>query len=147
MLSLVTLALLAATSSPAVAATVGGSSFVDHGITPHAGRWLDRLPSEVGKGHPRIASIASWYGPGFAGNLTANGERFNPSAMTAAHPYLPFGTRLRVTNRNNGRSVIVRVNDRGPFVGGRAIDLSKGAAGRIGMISTGVAPVKIEVLR
>ncbi|MBW4556960.1 MAG: septal ring lytic transglycosylase RlpA family protein [Trichormus sp. ATA11-4-KO1] len=90
--------------------------------------------------------IASFYGRDFAGRPTATGERFNPEAMTAAHRSLPFGTRVRVTNTRNGRSVVVRINDRGPFIRGRVIDLSTGAARSIGMISSGVAPVKIEVL-
>ncbi len=89
---------------------------------------------------------ASWYGPGFDGNLTANGERFNQNALTAAHPSLPFGTRIRVTNQNNGRSVVVRVNDRGPYAGGRIIDLSAGSADVIGLSASGVAPVSLEVL-
>ena len=90
--------------------------------------------------------LASWYGPGFHGARTANGERFNQHAMTAAHRTLPFGTQVRVTNVNNGRSVVVRINDRGPFTGGRVIDLSMAAAQTIGMVSSGVAPVQIEVL-
>jgi rare lipoprotein A len=89
---------------------------------------------------------ASWYGPGFDGNLTANGERFNQNALTAAHPSLPFGTRIRVTNQNNGRSVVVRVNDRGPYAGGRIVDLSAGSADVIGLTASGVAPVSLEVL-
>ena len=78
--------------------------------------------------------------------MTANGEMMNPSAMTAAHRYLPFGTKVRVTNVKNGKSVIVRINDRGPFVGGRVIDLSKGAARKVGMIKSGVARVKVTTL-
>ncbi|MEB3282651.1 MAG: septal ring lytic transglycosylase RlpA family protein, partial [Lyngbya sp.] len=93
-----------------------------------------------------VEGWASWYGPGFHGRLTANGERFNQYEMTAAHRSLPFGTTVRVTNTNNGRSVVVRINDRGPFSGGRIIDLSVAAAEAIGMISSGVAPVKVEVL-
>ncbi|NJM48345.1 MAG: septal ring lytic transglycosylase RlpA family protein [Alkalinema sp. RU_4_3] len=89
---------------------------------------------------------ASWYGPGFDGNLTANGERFNQNAMTAAHKHLPFGTRLRVTNKDTGRSVIVRINDRGPYAGDRILDLSAGAAEQIGLDVSGVAPIKAEVL-
>jgi rare lipoprotein A len=91
------------------------------------------------------AEIATYYGQEFAGRRTASGERFNPSAMTAAHRTLRFGTRVRVTNSHNGRSVIVRINDRGPFVKGRAIDLSSGAARAIGMGST--ADVRMEVIR
>jgi rare lipoprotein A len=95
----------------------------------------------------RVASgIASWYGPGFHGNRSASGEVFNQNAMTAAHRYLPFGTQVRVTNLNTGRSVVVRINDRGPFSRGRVIDLSAGAARAIGMIGSGVAPVSLEVI-
>ena len=91
------------------------------------------------------AQVATYYGKEFAGHRTASGERFNPGAMTAAHRTLPFGTRVRVTNSHTGRSVIVRINDGGPFVKGRSIDLSSGAARAIGMGSTG--NVRIEVLR
>jgi len=90
--------------------------------------------------------MASWYGPGFHGRRSASGERFNQNAMTAAHRTLPFGTRVRVTNLNNGRSVTVRINDRGPFIRGRIIDLSIGAARKINMVNSGVAPVRVEVL-
>ena len=89
---------------------------------------------------------ASWYGPGFHGRLTANGERYNQYAFTAAHRYLRFGTRVRVTNLKNGRSVVVRINDRGPFVGNRVIDLSAAAASSLNMINSGVAPVRVTVL-
>ncbi len=90
--------------------------------------------------------IASYYGSE-SGSRTATGERFNPSQLTAAHRTLPFGTRVRVTNTRNGNSVIVRINDRGPFVGGRVIDVSTAAAQQLGMIGSGVASVKLEVLR
>lgn len=89
---------------------------------------------------------ASWYGPGFHGRLTANGERYNQNAMTAAHRHLRFGTRVRVTNLNNGRSVVVRINDRGPYIKGRVIDVSAAAARSLGMIKSGVAPVKVTIL-
>jgi len=89
---------------------------------------------------------ASWYGPGFHGRLTANGERYNQNALTAAHPNLKFGTRVKVTNLRNGRSVIVRINDRGPYVKGRVIDVSAAAARTLGMIRSGVAPVKVTIL-
>jgi rare lipoprotein A len=88
--------------------------------------------------------IASWYGAEFEGRPTASGEVFRVSQLTAAHPALPFGTLLRVTNKNNNRSVVVRVNDRGPFVTERIIDLSKAAAEQIDMIRTGTAPVVVE---
>ena len=89
---------------------------------------------------------ASWYGPGFHGRRTANGEVFNQNALTAAHPSLTFGTKVKVTNLNNGRSVIVRINDRGPYAGGRVIDLSTAAARSLKMIRSGVARVKVTVL-
>ena len=88
--------------------------------------------------------LASFYGEG---SETASGEKFDPRGMTAAHPTLPFGTRLRVTNVSNGRSVIVRINDRGPFVAGRAVDVSSSAAERIGMVERGVAKVKLDVVQ
>lgn len=90
--------------------------------------------------------MASWYGPGFHGRRTANGEIFNQNALTAAHRSLPFGTKVRVTNVNTGRAVVVRINDRGPFVGNRVIDLSRGAAARIGLVNAGVGPVRLEIL-
>ncbi len=93
------------------------------------------------------AYLASWYGPGFHGNLTANGEIFDQEAMTAAHKKLPFGTELRITNVANGRSVVVRVNDRGPYIEGRELDLSHGAAAVIGGTSMGVIPIQMEILK
>ena len=89
---------------------------------------------------------ASWYGPGFHGRRTANGERYDQDALTAAHRTLPFGTRVRVTNLDNGRTVDVRINDRGPFVAGRIIVLSRAGARVIGLIGPGVGPVRLEVL-
>lgn len=91
------------------------------------------------------SGTASYYSYGNS-TRTATGERFNPQDLTAAHRTLPFGTRVRVTNNWNGRSVIVRINDRGPFIRGRIIDVSLGAARQLGMISTGIASVKVEVL-
>jgi rare lipoprotein A len=90
---------------------------------------------------------ASWYGPGFFGNRTASGEVLRPGTLTAAHRTLPFGTQVRVTNMGNGRSAIVRINDRGPFHGNRVIDLAHGAANNLGLISSGIANVKLEVLQ
>ena len=103
-------------------------------------------PVSKGTAHYRAKGKASWYGPGFAGRKTANGERFNPRALTAAHRTLPFGTKVRVTNLANGKSVVVRINDRGPYAGGRIIDLSKAAARRIGMLKQGVARVEVNAL-
>jgi rare lipoprotein A len=90
------------------------------------------------------AGMASWYGPGFHGRRTANGERFDTHALTAAHRTLPFGTQVRVTNQTNGRSVVVRINDRGPYAGGRVIDLSNASAQAIGI--SGTAKVTIARL-
>jgi rare lipoprotein A len=89
---------------------------------------------------------ASWYGGSLHGGPTASGEPFNQYDLTAAHKTYPFGTRLRVTNPGNGKSVIVRVNDRGPFIRGRDIDLSYAAAQRLDMLRSGVTPVLIEKL-
>jgi rare lipoprotein A len=88
--------------------------------------------------------MASWYGES---QMTASGERFDKHAMTAAHRTLPFGTHVRVTNLDNGRSVVVRINDRGPYGHGRIIDLSEAAARRLGMITAGVVPVRIEIVK
>mgnify|MGYP001551689512 CR=1 FL=1 len=90
---------------------------------------------------------ASWYGPGFNGKPTASGEKFDMHKLTAAHKKLPFGTKVRVTNLNNNKRVIVRINDRGPFKKGRVIDLSKKAAMQIDMINDGVVPVKLELVK
>ena len=98
------------------------------------------------KGQGGAGGMASWYGPGFHGRRTANGEVFDQNALTAAHRSLPFGTKVRVTNVNTGSSVIVRINDRGPFSGGRVIDLSAAAARVIGLVRSGIAPVQIDVL-
>jgi rare lipoprotein A len=90
--------------------------------------------------------IVSYYGREFAGRRTANGERFDPGVLTMAHKTLAFGTLVRVTNLNNNRSVVVRVNDRGPFVASRVADLSAGAAHLLGMLGAGVAQARLEVL-
>jgi rare lipoprotein A len=95
---------------------------------------------------PRVwldEGLASYYGPGLAGRPTASGEKFNPQNLTAAHRKLPFGACLRVVNMGNGRSVEVRVNDRGPFVKGRVVDVSLAAAKRLGMLDKGLARVRL----
>ena len=94
----------------------------------------------------RQYGVASWYGPGFHGRRTANGEVYDQYELTAAHPSLPLGTRVMVTNLVNGRSVEVRINDRGPFVDGRIIDLSYAAARVLGMIGPGTMEVRLQVL-
>ncbi|MFB8787752.1 MAG: septal ring lytic transglycosylase RlpA family protein [Potamolinea sp.] len=108
-----------------------------------------RKVTQVAAGPVKVqisSGLASWYGPGFHGNRSASGEIYNQNAMTAAHRSLPFGTYVQVTNMDNGRSVVVRINDRGPFVGGRVIDLSAAAARVLGVTNTGVAPVRLDVL-
>ena len=94
-----------------------------------------------------VTGEASWYGPGFYGNRTANGEVYKPGTMTAAHRTLPFGTKVRVTNLWNGRTAVIRINDRGPFIDHRVIDLGHGAASDLGLTASGIAQVKLEVLR
>lgn len=95
----------------------------------------------------RQHGLASWYGNEYHGRQSASGEIFNENALTAAHRTLPFGTVVRVYNEKNGRQVVVRINDRGPFIRGRIIDLSKAAAREIDMIVDGVVPVRLEVVR
>jgi rare lipoprotein A len=91
--------------------------------------------------------LASYYGTDFHGKRTASGEIFDQWKLTCAHRELPFGTRLKVTNVENGRSVVVRVNDRGPWVAGRIVDLSFAAARRIEMVKAGVVKVKLEIVK
>ena len=90
--------------------------------------------------------VSSYYGPQFHGKLTANGEIFDMYGVTAAHKELPFNTTVRVTNENNGKSILIRINDRGPYVGNRILDCSFGAAKKLGFVGEGTAPVKIEVI-
>lgn len=112
--------------------------------SPSAARTEPRTP-------PHQVGLASYYGPGFHGEETASGEEFDQRAMTAAHRKLPLGSVVRVTNLENGRSVVVRINDRGPygknFRKGTVIDLSRGAARRLGFLKDGLVRVRIEVLK
>jgi rare lipoprotein A len=112
-------------------------------------------PISESKRSPQIAlanvklsfqGIASWYGYDGSGSKTASGERYYPEGLTAAHRSLPLGTKIRVTNTRNGRSVVVRINDRGPYIRGRILDVSAGAARILGMIGSGIAPINLEVL-
>lgn len=105
----------------------------------------DRDSDVSGRGY-RAEGTASYYGKAHHGKRTASGERFNLNALTAAHRTLPFGTRVKVTNLDNGRSVVVRINDRGPFRRGRIIDLSRAAAEQLNMLRSGTAPVRLESL-
>ncbi|MEK0084012.1 septal ring lytic transglycosylase RlpA family protein [Benzoatithermus flavus] len=99
---------------------------------------------ETGQAAFAQVGVASWYGPGFHGRRTASGEPFDQDDLTAAHRDLPLGSEVTVTNLENGRSIVVQINDRGPYVKGRVIDLSKAAARRLGIIEEGVAKVRIE---
>lgn len=92
------------------------------------------------------SGIASWYGPGFDGKKTSSGEIYDMHGLTAAHSILPLNTLVRVTNLSNNKDVVVRINDRGPFVGERVIDLSLAAAQTIGMVAPGTAPVRVAVI-
>ncbi len=105
---------------------------------------LAAVPLEASANSKQVGT-ASWYGPGFHGRKTASGKRFNQHALTAAHRSLPLGTRAKVTNLTNGKAVLVTINDRGPYHGGRVIDLSRAAAQRLAM--DGTARVSIVALR
>jgi rare lipoprotein A len=104
------------------------------------------MSAEKGRSGSSAIVVASWYGPTFHGRRTASGQVFDQERLTAAHKTLPFGTKLRVTNLRNGRSVMVTVTDRGPYVRNRQLDVSLGAARRLGFIGSGTAPVLIERL-
>jgi rare lipoprotein A len=100
----------------------------------------------IGSPHYYQVGVASWYGPGFQGKPTANGELYDMYSFTAAHKTLPFGTVVKVVDLETGRSVVVRINDRGPFVPGRIIDLSYAAAEALGMVEKGTAKVGLVIL-
>ena len=104
-------------------------------------------PRHYASGDYELEGIAAWYGPGLNGNKTASGEIFDMYSMTAAHKKLPFGSIVRVKNLRNGKAVIVRINDRGPFTKGRIIDLSYGAAYEVDMIRSGIDEVKVDIIR
>ena len=107
---------------------------------------IRRLPASAEPAFRQIG-VASWYGPGFHGRQTASGERFDQNDLTAAHRKLPLGSEVKVTNLENGRSITVEINDRGPYAKGRVLDLSKAAARKLGMMENGVAKVRIEATR
>ncbi|PNV83585.1 MAG: septal ring lytic transglycosylase RlpA family lipoprotein [Sulfurimonas sp.] len=114
-------------------------------MRPYVIRGVKYYPTVVNVGD-EFGGNASWYGPDFHGKLTSNGETYNMYDMTAAHKTLPMNTIVKVTNKKNGLSTVVRINDRGPFIATRIIDLSNTAARKIDMIADGTAPVTIEVL-
>ena len=121
-----------------------GTAVVLSGLVAIGSCLVAAAPASAGGGiRPRIGQ-ASWYGPGFANRKTASGQRFDPNGLTGAHKTMPLGTHVRVTNLRNGRSVMVTINDRGPYRGRRELDLSYGAARRIGLLERGVERVLIE---
>ena len=158
-MSLVVLSGLGLPAEPVLADPGVRHHLVDRLVAPPAVpvRAMVSLPSVAAPPPPQLkrpAAViqvlrgqASWYGPGFYGNRTASGEVYRPGTMTAAHRTLPFGTRVRVTNLWNGRTAVIRINDRGPFVDHRVIDLGQGAASQLGLTASGIADVKLEVLR
>jgi rare lipoprotein A (peptidoglycan hydrolase) len=123
----------------ALAFVVGGCSSQNFSPAPTASHYSPRYETFRGT----RTEVASWYGPGFAGRPTSTGESYNPEGLTAASKTLPLGSHVRVTNPDTGRSVVVRINDRGPFVRGRSIDLSHGAAAQIGLTGKGVGRVQV----
>ena len=140
--------------APRNKAEVAAYYSAQHDIPPDQWKWKESTPYQIeGVTYYPLADaegykekgVASWYGPDFHDKPTANGEIYNQDAMTAAHRTLPFNTLVLVENLDNGRSVVVRVNDRGPYAKDRIIDLSKRAANEIGMIGTGTARVKLTV--
>jgi rare lipoprotein A len=119
---------------------VPAAAFAAQPVASKPARHTSETPS------PAQSGIASWYGSGFVGGKTANGETYRSGDRTAAHKFLPFNTWVKVTDQRSGRSTVVRINNRGPFIRGRIIDLSMVAAKEIGLTSKGIAPVKLEVL-
>jgi len=138
------LALLVGSASPQAAPTEAAPGDATLGATAPAGGALEGAAS--GDAATSFSGVASWYGPEFAGRRTSNGEVYDPTALTAAHRSLPFGSYVLVRNLDSGASVVVRINDRGPFARDRVIDLSEAAAQLIGMIPTGTARVTCSVV-
>ena len=142
MKTLFSLTILLASSLPAISSQVSSSAKAASQPTTVVTKTVTTTVTTTTK----QSGIASWYGGGFIGGKTANGESYRSTDRTAAHKTLPFGTWVKVTERAGGRSTVVRINNRGPYVRGRVIDLSLAAATEIGLTKRGVAPVTIEVL-
>jgi len=132
-------------SKPKKTYTSNDPNYVHPTMRPYSVFGKRYYPTKVRVGE-KFTGISSWYGPNFNGKATSNGEIYNMHALTAAHKTLPMNTKLRVTNLENGKSVIVRINDRGPFVGDRIIDLSNKAAHQIDMVKKGTARVRLEII-
>ena len=140
--TLILLALaVAACSTPAQETRGRSAGWVGQSYTVKGVRYQPRAEPDYD-----AVGIASWYGGKFHGRRTASGQRFDKHALTAAHTTLPFGTRIKVTNLRNKRSVVVTINDRGPFVRGRIVDLSQRAAEAIGLRHTGTGKVRVQVV-
>lgn len=137
------------TGKPRVSASTRGAVRDAHAISRRTGRHVEPRVTPVAKSKVKRSQlgVASFYGPEFAERPTASGEPFDPRAMTAAHRTLPLGTRVRVTNLENGKQTVVRINDRGPYRNNRVIDLSRAAARKLGFVQDGIAHVRIEVLK
>jgi rare lipoprotein A len=133
---------LAASTSTDIPAFAGSPKYAVSGAYRVKGRWYR---PRVQPGYDRVG-VASWYGGGFHGRRTANGERFDMNALTAAHPTLPLSTVVRVTNLENGHSIAVRINDRGPFAKNRIIDMSRAGAQALGFDARGTARVRVTVI-
>ena len=151
-LSVIVVSLLVCIAGCSFKKDVGGGSSAPAGVSVKKGaRGTKPYTIKGTTYYPLLSShgfreegTASWYGKDFHGKLTANGERYDMYDMTAAHKLLPFGTKVKVTNKENGKSIVVRINDRGPFVSNRVIDLTHSGAEKIGMIAKGTAPVILE---
>ena len=126
-------------------ATMDKKTYSHPTMKPYTIRGIKYYPTVVSVGD-EFEGVASWYGPDFHGKLTSNGETYNMHDMTAAHKTLPMNTIVKVTNKSNGLTTVVRINDRGPFIATRIIDLSNSAAHKISMVDKGTAPVSIEIL-
>ena len=141
------LAVLVLGASPAHSDDDDVETFPPDIVVPEAPVTSPALPVPGGGDKAWQVGEASWYGPGFHGRLTANGETFDQEAFTAAHRWLPFGTRIVVTNLDNGCSITLRVTDRGPYHGNRILDCSRAAAEELGFIDTGTAHIRWDVVQ
>jgi rare lipoprotein A len=140
------LALAALVSSAAVAQAPAPAAKSEPAPAAAAPAAAAPAPAAAPSGDHRMEGLAAYYSNRLNGRRTANGQVFDQNALTAAHPTLPYGTKVKVTNTKNGKSVVVRINDRGPTQPGRVIDLTRAAAGRLGMLRAGLAPVKLEIV-
>jgi rare lipoprotein A len=143
MITLATKAVLADVSAPPLTAVVPPSVPATPNAAPDS---LTQRGTAKPKRHSLLKGLASWYGGVFHGRKTASGETFDENALTACHNTLPFGSLVRVVNKRNGRSVVVRITDRGDLKEGRIIDLSRAAADKLAMTEAGLAPVELDVL-